>query len=402
VFVLYVLFLLVGPTPLQDGEPGDVTASNYVNQIVDSVLPAVALLCLVPHRTRLFRLAIREKYLTMFLAWSLLTVVWSDFPLSSVKAGVRLIGSTLVIVSFLSNTESSNEAIPYLKRIFAIYIPVSFLVIAFVPYGIQWEWPAWRGIADGKNTLGQVAVISAFVWTVAYFRSAGRQRVSTALFLGGSVVLLLGSKSTTALIAFLTLCAMGGSVVVERRMQRLGIARPAPILIGASVAVVLLLAYAFELSAATMVFGKDDTFTGRTDIWTEMIDAASTHPYRGGGYSGFWIPENPDVQRLWQDDKFPWRPNEGHQGYLDIWNETGFVGLSLLGLMVASYYKRLAMLRRPHVWHWPFLAVLVFNLTESTIFKVGQFSGWIFLFSYLALQADLLQAASTRQVSGKV
>jgi hypothetical protein len=52
--------------------------------------------------------------------------------------------------------------------------------------------------------------------------------------------------------------------------------------------------------------------------------------------------------------------------------------------------------KRPHVWYWPFAAVLVFNLTESTIFKVGQFSGWIFLFAYLALHTDHLQARSIR------
>jgi O-antigen ligase len=284
VFVLYVLFLLVGPTPLQDNEPGDATTSNFFNQIVDSVLPAAALLCLVPHRKRFLRLVVRERYLTLFLAWSALTVFWSDFPLSSTKACARLLGSIIVIVSFLLNAESPDEAIPHLRRVFAIYIPVSFLVIAFVPYGIQWEWPAWRGIADGKNTLGQVAVISAFLWAVAYSRSAGRQRVLAAIFLCSSLILLVGSKSTTALVGFLTLCAMGAYVLVERRLRHLSVVRVAPIMMGASAVAALLLGYAFDLSAATMVFGKDDTFTGRTDIWEEMVDAASEHPYLGCGY----------------------------------------------------------------------------------------------------------------------
>src|SRR5579864_805043 len=54
-FVLYAVFMLLGPAPLQDDdEVSDMTQSNVVNQIVDSLVPAMAVLCLLPRRRQLW------------------------------------------------------------------------------------------------------------------------------------------------------------------------------------------------------------------------------------------------------------------------------------------------------------------------------------------------------------
>src|ERR1051326_3246236 len=95
-FCLYVVFMLVGASmPFQDPDPKDEAAvSNPINQAVDSVIPLVCLVCLWPKRRQALEILKKEKVLVLFLAWCAVTVIWSEAPLMSGKASVRLIGST--------------------------------------------------------------------------------------------------------------------------------------------------------------------------------------------------------------------------------------------------------------------------------------------------------------------
>ena len=121
-FFLYVIFMVVGTMPLRDGaeDVRDITTSNPINQVVDTVIPFVSLLCLWPRRSTVLSLLIREKYLTLFLTWCLITILWSDFTFESFKLWIRLFGSTIVILALLLNLKSPDEALKYLRAVFAI------------------------------------------------------------------------------------------------------------------------------------------------------------------------------------------------------------------------------------------------------------------------------------------
>ena len=75
--------------------------------------------------------------------------------------------------------------------------------------------------------------------------------------------------------------------------------------------------------------GRDLTFTGRTTIWTHAIDAGMQHSMLGAGYRAFWTPEGASYvyARIWAVI------GNGHNGYLDVWLELGFIGLGLFLLM---------------------------------------------------------------------
>src|SRR6059036_3515057 len=211
-FFLYFLFVLVGTAPFQDTvtDVADVATSNPINQIVDSLIPFISILCLVPQRKKLFSLIRQEKYLTLFLVWCLATILWSDFPFNSFKLWVRLIGSTTVILALFLNVKSPDEALRYLKAALVIYIPISLVAIAVVPAATQFEFavPAWRGLAMSKNVLGQISFISTFIWAFTISIRSGKKRLGSWLFLFASLILLLGSRSTTALIILLSLLSM--------------------------------------------------------------------------------------------------------------------------------------------------------------------------------------------------
>jgi len=401
-FFFYAIYMLVGASmPFhEDQAAADLATSNPLNQIIDTVVPFLSFLCLLQQRHKFIALVKREKYLTAFLTWSMFTILWSNLPFNSFKLWFRILGSTVVIVGFLLNVKSADEALQYFKKIFAVYLPISFLAIALVPAATQWEWPAWRGLANHKNTLGQICLVSTLIWGIAIlYTPAIKRKKSDWLFLGASVLLLLGTKSSTSLTALLSVILIGSYGRMQRRIG----AFASLVLVSMAVIVFPLIADTNVLQSATGAFGKDTTFTGRSDIWSAVIEESQLHPLLGCGLGAFWVATNPAVQQLWSTDVLSWQPNEAHEGYLDLLNETGLIGIGLLGLLLLSYFKRLSLLGPSHFWKWFIVGVLIVNLTESTLFRSGSFIGWIFIFAYLAFQIEQLNrpAMVSRQVAWK-
>jgi exopolysaccharide production protein ExoQ len=388
-FCLYVVFMLVGASmPFQDADPNDeIAASNPINQVVDSVIPLVCLVCLWPKRRTALDILKQEKYLVLFLAWCAVTVIWSESPFSSLKASVRIIGSTIVAMAFFVNARSSEEALKYIKGVLAVYIPVSFLAIAFVHGATQWEWPAWRGLAAHKNTLGEIALVSVIVWTFGIRQASAKGRVYCSLFGVASLVLVLGSKSTTALLTLFFICFIALCFAAARWVG------PALTTAAAGCCCVIGMLVMVNVAGSDEIFaglGKDTTFTGRTDLWEAIVDEAKAHPFLGAGFGGFWTPDR-DL-RLETPEESAWRPTEGHEGYLDLLNETGVVGVCLLALMVVFYFRNAARFKdHSNLWKSLLISVLIVNTMESTLFRLGSFTGWVFVLSYLALYADLVQ-----------
>src|ERR1700721_30572 len=67
------------------------------------------------------------------------------------------------------------------------------------------------------------------------------------------------------------------------------------------------------------VLGRDNTLTGRTEVWAAVLPEMERHALLGYGFGSFWT----DARRLLYD--IP----TSHNGYLDILLELGALGLAL-------------------------------------------------------------------------
>jgi O-antigen ligase len=88
------------------------------------------------------------------------------------------------------------------------------------------------------------------------------------------------------------------------------------------------------LELGTKVLGRDLTFTGRTDLWNDLMSMAGS-PMRGYGYGSFWLGER--MEKLWQ--MYWWHPNEAHNGFIEIYLELGIVGVIILGGIIISAFR---------------------------------------------------------------
>jgi O-antigen ligase len=100
------------------------------------------------------------------------------------------------------------------------------------------------------------------------------------------------------------------------------------------------------LAPVAELFGKDTTFSNRSLIWDIIKEHIKLHPTLGTGYGGYWIgpvPSSPSYEFL---GRLNFYPTESHNGYLEIVNDLGFIGLAaLLGYLIAFVRQSMQLMR---------------------------------------------------------
>jgi O-antigen ligase len=136
---------------------------------------------------------------------------------------------------------------------------------------------------------------------------------------------------------------IGSSLIVVTRWRSL---TRKPVLVNLMVGVLLfVVVYGLLINPSlglVQAVGRDSTLTGRTDIWKDVLPL-TVSPLFGAGYESFWL--GPRLDKIWSKD---WgaRPNQAHNGYLEVYLDLGWVGLFLLGLvMIWGYSGIVSMLR---------------------------------------------------------
>ena len=275
----------------------------------------------------------------------------------------------------------------------SIYLPLTILAIIFVPEAIQWEFPAWRGLADTKNNLGQVTLFSSIIW-LAIIQMNQKRPVNAIHFtmLGMAIIALLGARSTTSFLISAFLLSVYSIFFLGKLLKRGDVARfyALFVLFGSIVILSLIVFVSPEiLEALVGVFGKDLTFSGRVDLWQSVLGMVQDKWLIGWGLGGFWVEGGGHLTPLFE--QFVWIPNQAHQGYIDIISQLGVVGFALLVLMIISYFRRLSQLNKGQFWKWIFISILILNLQESVFFRPRHIGHFLFIFTYVALHTDLIK-----------
>lgn len=397
-FFIYLFFVVFGTQmpfqpSLQEREAvGAIGSSNLINQLL-SLLFVVALFGLLGKQQRVFQFIRQEKFLTLFLIWSLCSVFWSQYPMVSLKRWITLFGEVLICLSILLNVRWSEVALRYFRIILFIYLPLTILSVIFVHEAIQWQFPAWRGLAITKNNLGQVALFSIITWLVIIPYNRKRPINAVHYFmLGLALTAYLGARSTTSFLVGAFLLFIAGLLYTGRLFKQGVVARffAFSVVIGSISIVAITGVFAPELMESFFgLFGKDLTFTGRVDLWETVLRMTQDRILTGWGLGGFWVMDGRHLIPVFLE--FVWIPNQSHQGYIDILNQTGIIGISLLLLMIFQYLIQLPSLKKRNVWQWFFIGVLILNLQESVFFRPRHMGHFVFVFAYIAFYTDLIK-----------
>ncbi|MES1925296.1 O-antigen ligase family protein [Salinisphaera sp. T31B1] len=348
-----------------------------------------------------------NPFLLGFIAWALLSMTWSGYPGVTLRKGVLLVGSVSIAASFQVAAWDANR-LRRLLRLGITTLLIASLVAVFVAPSIARVSAyndAWVGVTQSKNHLGLLAGFGSLLWLHALAVGDGpplRALVATAFCLG----MLLMSQSATSLGC--TLALVPATWLMLRPPIALGhslfAALLALLLVGACSAFIVLILFGVPtwqdfVRPVADLLGRDITLTGRLQIWTLTVAEIVKHPWLGTGYGAFWLGAGGPAPWLTQNlYGILW---QAHDGYLDVLNETGLIGMALVLGFIGVHLRQIGLLashdRGNAVLHAVFLAFfLLSNIAESSLFRPIHFMFFLSIVMSLSLSRAVADLAVSR------
>jgi O-antigen ligase len=364
-----------------------------------SVFAVSAFLCW-RYRDRAFAiLRFSNPFMWILFVYCMVSTLWSPYELVTLKKAVQVGG--LVAFSIAIQVDRSSWRDTFKVMLFAftsIEIASALVAILNPSMGIDADFGyAWRGVVSGKNTLGAIGALSLLMWVALW----DDQTLSPSVWRVGvffSVLCVVMSTSSTSI----TMAAVGVLVYWILYKQHIG----SPLWLQRLVVMLVLLVVAalhlfFILEGRlpeqseiigpfATLFGKSADLTGRADIWAPLYVEIEKHWVLGIGYGAFWLgPDSPSQPIL---DTLPWIPLQAHNGYLDVLNELGALGMLLLvGLLfwhARALYKLSSIDRGAAAGFTAILVtILLSNYSESSLFRGVVFNFLLFVLTLTRVSA---------------
>lgn len=344
----------------------------------------IALLCLglviLTFRNFSWSRAIKQNpWLMLLIGYMLVSILWSDIPFISFKRWIRQLLGVVMAFMVASGRDPRQSIQIILRRTSYILIPFSLLLIKYFPdYGVYYtRWVGalmWIGVATHKSGLGRLCLVAAFflIWTLIRRRQGHDKPVVryqtyaeisvlmiTFHLLKGSPDMLSATPIAgliLGLLFFLSLLWMGkrgilikANTLVVLAAFSIGYGAVSPFIGGSNV------------SGFSSLFGRNETLTGRTDIWAGLLAKVIQRPILGYGYGGFWTTETIEIHQV----------TEAHNGYLEILMNLGFIGLLLFSIFLLSSIRK-AHRELINDYYWGclsicfFLVAMLYNVTEAS------------------------------------
>lgn len=311
----------------------------------------------------------------VLLAYAIVSVSWAEQPVVSAKRAVQLVGILFVALA-LVRQKGERDALERFSWPAVIFLVLGALALAVPSMAFDPDGN-FKGTAVTKNVWGQFALLAALIFLYQAL-SKHKTKLSWWLF-GGALLSLAATRSATSIAIFVAAVSVMLVWFAHKRYR----STFQIVLLGGSL-IVIAIAYGYFLFRGTLPVeallnaglgsvGKDSTLTGRTELWRMMGYEIARHPWLGAGFGGFWLGiDGPSYSIV---RYFSWRPGQAHNGYLDVINELGYVGLALLLVVLLVHLRNLYLFMRHGeglraVFHLAILsAVLLLNVSETSLLR---------------------------------
>lgn len=317
----------------------------------------------------------------------LCSILWADYPFSAFKRIVKDFSVVLFALILLTENDPGHAIRKVFLRCSYIVFTLSVTTIKYFPEigtnATRAGDNMFTGLTTQKNTLGEVVFTYSIIllWDLMLLRREENARwtdnrvLVRCLMLAMGMWLLLTCDSKTSL-----LCLILGVILYWGTQRLLRMHRPKQKLVtyAAILVVCLGLDSTFNIKEAVVqAMGRDLTFTGRTEIWEEVM-AQPVNRLVGAGFLMFWDGEFGQTAL----DEMGVRISTAHNGYLEVLLDGGVIGVSLLAIMLLGRGNSIAN-RMVAGDPWArigfiyLILALIHNLSESTFFRFSIL--WFFL-----------------------
>ncbi|AOY98948.1 hypothetical protein BKK81_06515 [Cupriavidus sp. USMAHM13] len=341
-----------------------------------------------------------NPFLVALLLYCAATALWSPFPVLTLKRAVMFAGMMLTGFALSPPFSEPRQLFRVALGTLTILLAVSALVAVLWPaVGVDYLLGgAWRGIMWQKNMLGSVAAVAALLWLRERLAPDANVRATTAGLLFSLFMLAMAKSATAQLITGISFL-----IYLTTRRKLTDGRTGSMLLLGGGLFVMYALLLFFVVAGrmpgvedvrglVTGLFNKSSDLTGRDQIWAMVWLSISKHQLLGGGYGAFWTGEGGPAQYV--EQALGWMPPHAHNGYLDVLNELGLVGLGLfLGALLwhaVSLVRLYFIDSEDAAMHMAlFVSILISNFSETQLLANTAFQNIIFLYSAMVVSARL-------------
>jgi exopolysaccharide production protein ExoQ len=285
------------------------------------------LLCTRPHQV--VDIAKNNKVFVLLFTFAVASAIWSQFPRESLMRGTYVTMDVLFAFYLAARFNPDRQMQLFLTLGWIVTLASIAAALFFPQYGMDHEHAnalgAWIGIFNHKNWC---SIMVTFLLCGAFYirPSSSFLRSARIAYIILSLLLIVMSQSRTGwVVAACLLLYVAVTKYLKRykARDRLFIS----ILFG-GMAVIVTALFVEYYTAITLLIGKDPTLTGRTTIWTLVLNSIMKHPLLGYGFQAYWHGLQGESGNISLADH--WIVPAAHNGFLDLWLGLGAIGVGIV------------------------------------------------------------------------
>jgi exopolysaccharide production protein ExoQ len=355
------------------------------------------------------RLILHMKLVTSFPVLALLLCPLSQLPTRTLSSGALLLGG-LLLLYYITSRYTLDQVLEILLILGTGTMLASIVFALALPqYGLDQMGghdSAWKGIFSAKNYLGNLALFFLTA-AVSYRPRTSFLRTVRVFEIIFCLVAVAFSRAATAYMLTAVYLVYFAVVKSLHRFRKRDYFVVCLLLLTVFAAVTVIVAVWSD--ALFTLLGKDVTLTGRTGIWSAVLDSIAKRPLFGYGYQAFWLGLEGESYRV--IIAVSWVLAQAQNGFLDVTLEMGIAGLAIVLLVFGFAFRDgvVCLLRLRDDSHlqaveWYFAIVMLtflYNLDESFLFYPKHLGSMFFLLACIGLRSERLRANSRSPSTSK-
>ncbi len=316
----------------------EASGGDIVNQLGFGAVGAASLFCLLAFVDRRVLGRLIGFWWALLLGLFLLSVAHAADPATALRTAIFTLIGLLTMLAVLATPRDADSLSTVLAVAGLAVVGLCYAGLVLYPEiarhtadSLEPEHAGlWRGAFSHKNVAGPVmaglSFAGLYLWRRGWRRSGGVLLAAALFFLAHT-----GSKTTTGLVPLAVLLVLGPSL--------LGLRRAVPLVFAGALAVAAVSTIGIVLSPPLWDLSQQVspglTYTGRTTLWSFLIEMIGNKPWLGYGYESFWGTPVVQLQERPFDSDWDIRGIvHGHNGYLDI---AVLMGLPTLAVAVVAF-----------------------------------------------------------------
>ncbi|MEE6389439.1 MULTISPECIES: O-antigen ligase family protein [Microbacterium] len=371
-----------------------------------TVITALCLLAaaiLWVRREELSVLRIAPSSLLAFLAWALVSLLWTTDRSDTILGWLSLFGYAFLAITIghVRDTLQTVRALgDTLRVLLGISLGVEILsgILLDLPFsflGIQGNLAAGgpiQGLFGSRNMLGFIAVLALITFVIEWrTQSVDPPLAVGSVALAGGLAFLSASPTVLVLAGAVGIVTIALTIVRHTAPARRNVVQW---VLGVLVALALTVAFALRHQIIALLDAGSD-FSMRAELWNMILDFVAVKPITGWGWFGDWARgEYPFTFINFQLDD---RHQSALNAFFDVLLQLGAAGLVLFLLLGGIALIRswlVASVRRSVVYAWT--PITLVTLAVDSMFESFTLvdAGW-FMLVLCALRAG--QSRSWRE-----